>query len=38
MVKIIQQFHLEYQGEDVGVKIGMVGMPDKDVVLKLAPR
>ena len=38
MAKIIQQFHLEYQGEDVGVTLGLVGKPDKDIILKLIER
>merc|ERR1711915_326922 len=38
MVKMIQRFHLEHQGEDVGVQVGLVGRPDRDVVLKILER
>ena len=33
LAKVVQRFKLEYQGEDVGVKTGLINAPDSDVVL-----
>ena len=38
MVKVIQKFRIEYDGEDVGIKTSFVAAPDKPVVLKFIDR
>jgi len=38
MVKVIQNFRIEYDGEDVGIKTSFVAAPDKPVVLKFIER
>jgi len=38
MVKLLQRFQLEHNGEDVGMKTGLINSPDRDVVLTLKER
>ena len=38
MVKIIQNFRVEYEGESVGTKTSLVVSPDKPVQLKFYDR
>jgi len=38
VVKLMQRFRMEYQGEDVGIKSGLVGGPDREIVLSLRGR
>ena len=38
MVKVLQRFQLEHNGEDVGMKTGLINSPDRDVVLTLKER
>ena len=38
MVKVIQNFRIEYDGEDIGIRTSFVAAPDKPVVLKFIER
>ena len=38
MVKVIQNFRIEYEGEDIGIKTSFVSTPDRPVVLKFIER
>jgi hypothetical protein len=38
MAKTIQRFKIEYHGEDVDIKSGLVGAPDKEIILKVIVR
>ena len=38
MAKVVQKFKLEYGGEEIGVKTGLINSPDREVVLILKER
>ena len=38
LAKIIQRFKIEYKGDAVGMRTGLINTPDRDIVLMLRER
>ena len=38
LAKLVQRCKIEYQGEEINIKSGLVGSPDKPVVLTVTQR